>query len=310
MPAFCTHYLFCDDMLKGFDNLDFNMNEKACAIGAQGPDIFFFHRFLPLIMPGRAQRKLAGAIHKCKPAELFDAFADYCAFSPNIDVARSYIYGFVMHYALDRRCHPFVYSYQQRILDQSKYLHSSAAHNRVEHSMDTYMLNLKLGIVDPSDFDCASTFTMDYDVLDEIAHLMAFVIPRATGYSVSEKDVKLAIKDTITMQKILRNKGNRFMRFTKLLDAILGPFIKYYKFSSNINPKDLENTKKYGNIDNRVWYSPYQADVARYESYVDLYEDAKSDCSDLIAGFEQITKGYSTGRDVTHNISFLTGVEV
>lgn len=310
MPAFCTHYLFCDDMLKRLGNLDFNMNEKACAIGTQGPDIFFFHRFLPIAMPGRAQRKVAGALHKCNPAELFDAFADYCAFSPNIDIAKSYIYGFIMHYALDRKCHPFVYAYQQKILDQSKYLHQSAAHNRVEHSMDTYILNVKLGLTDPSDFDCAGTFTKDYDVLEEIGHLMAFVIPRVTSCTVTEQDVKTAIKDTMTMENILRNKGNRFMSFTKLLDAVLGPVIKYYKFSSNINPKDLENAKKYGNIDNRVWYSPYQTDIARNESYLDLYDLAKGECDELIAGFEQIVKGYSTGRDVTNSISFLTGVEV
>lgn len=310
MPAFCTHYLFCDDMLKRVSNIDFKMNEKACAIGTQGPDIFFFARFLPIVMPGKPNIKLASAIHKCKPAELFDAFADYCAFSPNIDVAKSYIYGFIMHYALDRKCHPFVYAYQQKILDQTKYLHSSGAHNRIEHSMDTYILNVKLGITDPSDFDSAATFTTDYDVMEEIAHLLAFVIPRVTEYSVTEQDIKYAIKDTITMQKVLRNKGNRFMTFTKMLDATLGPMIKYYKFSSNINPKDLENAKKYGNIDNRVWYSPYQADVARNESYLDLFDLAKDDCEELIAGFEQIVKGYSTGRDVTNNISFLTGVEV
>lgn len=310
MPAFCTHYLFCEDMLKRVDNLDFKMNKYACAIGTQGPDIFFFHRFLPIAMPGKAQRKIAGALHKCNPSELFDAFADYCAFSPNIDVAKSYIYGFIMHYALDRKCHPFVYAYQEKILEQTRYLHSSAAHNRIEHSMDTYILNVKLGLADPSDFDSAATFTMDYEVVDEIAHLMAFVIPRVTDCTITEKDVRLAIKDTITMQKVLRNKGNRFMKFTRLLDAVFGPLMKYYKFSSNINPKDLENAKKYGNIDNRVWYSPYQTDAPRYESYLDLFDLAKGECDDLIAGFEQIVKGYSSGREVTHSISFLTGVEV
>ena len=32
-------------------------------------------------------------------------------------IARSYAYGFILHYALDRQCHPFVYAKQQELAD-------------------------------------------------------------------------------------------------------------------------------------------------------------------------------------------------
>lgn len=311
MPAFCTHYLFSEemkDLILG--NLDFNFVPSACAIGTQGPDVFFFHRFLPLAMPGKTRRKVGSAIHNCRPAELFDAFSDYLAFSANRDVAKSFIYGYIMHYALDRKCHPFVYSFQERILEKSKSLHHSTAHNRIEHNMDTYILNIKLGLDDPSDFDCAKTLEAHYDVLDEIAHLMAFVVPRVTQHHITEDEALQAIKDTIIMEKILRNKGNFLMRFVNILDVLISPLSKGYQLSSNINPKDLENSKKYGNINNKLWYSPYSPEEKRYESYLDLYDLAKDECLALLDGFEQICRGYASGMDVTHNISFLKGVEV
>lgn len=309
MPAFATHYLFCEEMLELIDT-DFELVESACSIGTQGPDIFFFCRFLPVIMPGKPRARVASALHKCKPSALFDAFADYCVFSPNINIAKSYIYGFIMHYALDKSCHPFVYSFQERILRNNKKLHTSAAHNRIEHSMDTYFLHIKKGIDNPSNFDSAATFVADYSVIEEIGHLLAFVIPRVTSEAITEKECCTAIKDTITMQKILCDKSGTTLFVAKSLDLLFGPLMKYYKFSSNINPKDLENASKYANINNKLWFSPYQLDVPRYDSYVDLFNMAKEDCLNLLDGFEQMCKGHSNGLEVTKNISFLTGVEV
>lgn len=311
MPAFATHYLFSKEITDLIsDKCDFDFVPVACSIGAQGPDVFFFHRCLPLFMPGRTRRKVGSAIHNCKPAELFDAFADYLAFSANKDVAKSFIYGYIMHYALDRKCHPFVYSFQERILEKNKFLHHSTAHNRIEHNMDTYILNLKLGLTDPADFDYARTIDAPYDVLDEIAHLVAFVVPRVTEYHITDKEALDAIKDTVTMEKILRNKGNIVKCIASILDVIISPVSKGYQFSSNINPKDLENSKKYGNINRKLWYSPYDPSEKRYESYIDLYDLAKDECIDLLDGFEQICKGYTNGKEVTQNISFLKGIEV
>lgn len=45
MPAFCTHYLFFEDSKEFMCSLaDFPLNEKVCALGSQGADIFFFHK--------------------------------------------------------------------------------------------------------------------------------------------------------------------------------------------------------------------------------------------------------------------------
>lgn len=310
MPAFCTHYFFCEEMLDIIgDNTDFVLDKKACAIGAQGPDIFFFGRLLPIAMPGKPLAGYANALHKSSPAELFEAFAEYYKASDNKDIAKSYIYGFVMHYALDRKCHPFVYSLQDKLYAENEKLHHGSIHNTIEHAMDTYMLHIKKN-VSPSDFDCAETITANASVVDEIARLLSFVIPRTTGRGISEDDCANAINDTVKFQKYLRDRSGRLTSSVRAIESVLSPVLRNYKISAHINPKDLEITKKYGNINNELWYSPYQPDIPRYESFVDLYNDARGECSSLISGFEDLLVGKQTGYDVTANISFLTGVEL
>lgn len=93
-------------------------------------------------MPGRSQRKIGSRLHRAKPGDILDAMAEYCTrCSTEKDIARSYAYGFILHYALDRQCHPFVYAKQQELADSGSPLHKSALHNIVEMSMDAVLLH-------------------------------------------------------------------------------------------------------------------------------------------------------------------------
>lgn len=310
MPAFCTHYIFLEEMTKYMEeNSDFHFCKEAAQIGTQGPDIFFFSGIFPVLMPGLPQFRTGSALHRAKPSELFEAFAEYCKFSPNIDIAKSYIYGFILHYALDRNCHPYVYALQSRIVQKNKHIHKSSAHNRIEMAMDTYLLNKRKNIMDTRRFDSAETFEISCDVSDEISHLLSFVISRVTTYSPRERDIERAIRDTRLMQKILRNKYGITELICRVIEAITGPFTKYYKFSSMIRPRDLEKAKKYGNIENAKWISPFSKEEST-ACFEDLFLFSKKDAKQLIKGFEMLCKGYSSGYEITKNISFLTGTEV
>lgn len=310
MPAFATHYLFMKEMLPFIrENSDFRFNSSAAAIGTQGPDIFFFGSVFSLPTHGVIMSKVGSAMHRAKPAEIFEAFRDYCTFSPNIDVAKSYIYGFILHYALDRNCHPYVYSYQERILARNHKLHKSSAHNRVEMAMDTRFLYEKAGYKNPADFDGSTTITSDYEVIEEVSHLLSFVIPRVTQYAMTEEEVASAIRATKKFQRIIKDKSGALRNLCRATETVFAPIIKHYKFSSAIRPKDLEKSKKYGNINNGTWYSPYEPDRERNESFLDLFNISIADAENLILGFRDMLRGRTNGREVTHNISFLTGIE-
>ena len=310
MPAFATHYIFLDEMTKIIEeNADFRFDVRTAGIGTQGPDIFFFHRLIPPFTIWKTLAGTSGKLHRAKPAELFEAFSQYLTFSPNRDIAKSYIYGFLLHYALDRNCHPFVYAYQNMELAQTKHLHKLAAHNRVEHALDTYLLATRMNITPPSDFDPAATFSNDPAVLEEVSHLLSFVIEKCVGKKIEDKEIARAITDTAKVQTILSDRKGNATRLAHLLEVPTGPLTGYFKLSASIKPKDLAFAKKYANIHGEVWESPFDGSRHR-ESFDRLFDRSKPDAARLLDGFEDICRGRTDGYHVTGNISFLTGLEV
>lgn len=310
MPAFATHYIFLDEMKNVIrDNADFAFDVKAAGIGTQGPDIFFFHRLIPPFTIYKTLAGLSGKLHHAKPAALFEAFAQYLTFSPSKDVAKSYIYGFILHYALDRNCHPYVYAFQAREEAETRHIHPLAAHNRVEHALDTYLLNKRLHVYPPSDFDPRLTFSSDEAVIEEVAHLLSFVTEQVVGKSVPEKEMARAVTDTVKVQNILADRKGNATRLAHCLEIPTGPLTGYFKLSCSIKPKDLAFAEKYANINNEPWESTF--DGSRHtESFEQLFDKAKLDAGKLLDGFEAVCKGEATGYQVTKNLSFDSGLEV
>lgn len=306
MPAFCSHYLFFKDSKEFMYSLaDFPLNERACALGTQGADIFFFHK---IYSPLRSKRKIGSALHRAKPENIFNAFAEYVRKNPD-PTAKSYIYGFILHYALDRRCHPYVYALEKKITDSDKKIHHASAHNRVEMGLDAYMLYQKLGIEHPYLFDSSKTIELSDDEKNSVAKLLCCMIKRVLKKRISRSAIKNAIDDTVKMQRLLQDRSGQLYAVTKILETILGRAIGYFKFSAMIKPRLWKNGEKYANIDNRIWISPFNKEKSNL-SFEQLYIYALQEAQELLVGFEQIVLGKADAKDVTENISFLTGLEI
>lgn len=310
MPAYCTHYIFACEMLDFLHkHAVININKDAVLLGTQGPDIFFFHRIAPW-MPGKSLRKIGSALHRAKPGVLLDAMAAYCSTKgPEQAVAVSYAYGFILHYALDRQCHPFVYAKQKELKDSGSTLHSASLHNMIEMSMDSVLLNKKLGIEKPQCFNTADTVPDKESVLREISCMLEYCIRHTLHKTVSRQAAYQALKDTKTVQKLLHDKTGSKAIAVRGIETLLAPFTGNYRITAMLRPKDLEKAEKYGNIANAPWQSPYAAGI-HHESFFDLYTFAKAHAGEMICGFNQILAGKANGAQITNNLSFLTGVEV
>lgn len=304
MPAYSSHCIFARELLPFlYTDADFEINEDAVMIGTQGPDIFFFHRVFPW-MPGKSLRKTGSALHRAKPADILDAMRSYCSVSKEKDIAKSYVSGFIMHYALDRRCHPYVYSYQDKILKSRPLTNPHTAHNTIEMAMDSYLLSKRFAVPEPALFDTSCTVTEDEEVLGETGRLYSYVIPRVLNRSIGEKDGATAIREMKRIQELTSHATLSKRLLINFVDILIAPFSRNYKFSAMLRPKDLEKAKKYGNIDNRQWNSPFDNSI-HFESFEDLFELAKLDAKQMITQFQN---GEDTVK-ITNNISFLTGVQ-
>lgn len=306
MPAFCTHYLFFEDSKEFMCSLaDFPLNEKVCALGSQGADIFFFHK---IYSPLHSKRKIGSALHRAKPEDIFNAFAEYVRKNPD-PTAKSYIYGFILHYALDRRCHPYVYALEKEITDSDKKIHHFSAHSRVEMGLDAYMLYQKSGIEYPYLFDSSKTIELNDREKDSVAKVLCYMIKKVLKKRISRLAVKRAINDTVRMQKFLKDKSGNLCILATVLETILGKAIGYYKFSAMIKPRLWKNGEKYANIDNGIWISPFSKEKSNL-SFEQLYIYALQEAKELLLGFKQTVSGKADAKDVTENISFLTGLEI
>lgn len=309
MPAYCTHYIFACQMMPRLNELaNFKLNEDAVLLGTQGPDIFFFHRITPW-MVGKSLRKAGSAMHRAKPGDILDTMAEYCKKSKNPDIAHSYVYGFILHYGLDRKCHPFVYSLQERIKNKNKAQNAFAIHNTIEMAMDSVMINRELKINKPNCFNTAITVPDTNVVLYEIGLLLEYVVPRVTSFVISQRDGIRALKDTKYAQKLLHDESGKKITALRFAENVTAPLTRNFVLSAMFRPKDLEKAKKYGNICNSNWQSPYERGI-RNESFFDLYNLAKKDCIELIKGFKLIERSEKNGSQITNNLSFLTGVEL
>ncbi len=307
MPAFSTHYAFACETVQGIQKeLDFKLNEQAYLLGAQGPDVFFFHRILCAV-PGKSLRKQGSAIHREKPSLIFESLGN--AFKNGSDIEKSYIIGFITHYSLDRMCHPYVYSFQEKVLRDYPSLHPFSAHNVVELSMDLLVLSERFGIEHPECFDTCKTLPNEKVILNECANTLSTVSSEALKINISQERCLQAFRDTARLQSVLCDRHGIVKGAVYAAESIAYPFSKGFRVSAMFREKDLEKAKKYANINNELWCSPYDS-LKRNESFLDLYELAKQDCRELICGFYKMLAGEMSAGEVTENKGFLTGVEV
>lgn len=305
MPAFSTHYLFAKEMIPIVEEkMHTKLDRNAVMIGAQGPDIFFFHRAFPW-QKGKTLRSAGSIMHRSKCGDIVDRFRKHIETQGFSEISQSYIYGFLMHYALDRTCHPYVYFMQNVITDKFKRMNPKSVHNMIEASIDSVMINRIENEDKPRAFNTENTFNFTQDELLIASSVIESASEIVSPIKYSQSDAATAIEDTKAAQKIMNDKNGRKHACLDIAEKIVAPITKNFKISSFLRTDDLENAYKYVNIYNRGWKSPFGGSIRR-ESFFDLFEKSKSDALDMIIGFE---KGL-TGFDITRNISFLTGVEL
>lgn len=304
MPSFSAHYIFAAELIAPLQNrTDFELNKDALYFGTQGPDIFLFHRVYPWLF-GKSLRKISSKLHRTKPALILEAMRDYCKITQN-NIVKSYVYGFIMHYALDCKCHPFVYSMQNKIVQSTFFSNPYTIHNKIEFSIDSYLLNKRLKIAHPEQFKTEDILNVDNKITKEIAKLYKYLIHRLYEKDVAEKQIITALKDTKYFQKTIFDKYGIKKALLTPLEIIASPLTGNYKLTVMLRPKDLEKAKKYANIDKSIWNYPSSGQSSD-KSFEELFEFAKQDALNIISAFDN---GLSL-EDATQNKSFLTGVEI
>ena len=304
MPSFNAHYLFAKtniDTLKEIFS-DVKINEEAVYYGTQGPDLMFFGRLMPVVMPGRSLQDIGDKLHAACPTTMVAVIRKFFKKFPEDDIAKSFLLGYLCHYTLDRNCHPFVYAKEQMIWEQHQNYDRLWIHNVIEHNMDSYIIRKLLNTDDAGILKSYKVLSTDKEVIAACGRALAYLVPRVTDETITEKEGELSCKDSRTIMFLLGDKtGLKRNTVGKLGDAIvkkkIGPM-----FTCFFVPRQPMTDYNYFSDDHEPWLNPHDPDAKpRTESFYELFEYA---CTDLK---EILTKLKASMDDSNYDMESITG---
>lgn len=285
MPACITHQLFAERVARlcaqrGFPVYDRDM----LALGSQGPDVFFFHRAFPW---QRGARGFAAgqAMHKGSPATLLTALRESMhreTVAP--DQVKGYMQGFLCHYALDRKVHPFVLYWQEELRrQQPRYGQTpSQYHFRIESALDTRTLRRDTG---RRIQDYSLTALVPQDREGRYAAFARLYLPVFRAY---------LHQPEITMERLMQAPGDMREAMFWMTDrhgcrrALLrgGELLlgKGPLGTSLLRPAGTDDWD-YANEAHREWHNPHDPTRRSTAGFDELFEEAAAEAVTMIAGF-------------------------
>lgn len=304
MPAMVTHYLFAQRVCRmcrknGIPIADMD----AAMIGAQGPDIFFFHRVLPW-ETGESYVKQGQLLHKISPARLFEGFRGVLNKAEGQREAMlGYVQGFICHYALDRSVHPFVLYWQKELAkaDPGYGRDDHPYHFRIESALDTLTLRRETGRL-IQDFRLKTVLPKDHDGLylavgrlyqPIFDHLLGKPGAPAAHIALAPGDMRQAI-GLMTDRKMLRQK------LLRPLEKLSG---KGHIATSLLRSADVSDWD-YANEAHKEWHNTFDEKYTSTDSFYDLYELAAHEAVDMIDAFTKALPAGSSMEEITQDRGF------
>lgn len=312
MPAPATHYIFAKSIEEKVAALesDFSFSKAAFYYGTQGPDFLFSHKVWRMAWNGENLVELGSVLHHTCPSKMFSLMKEYLENEPcDRDLVKSYIYGFLAHYALDRKTHPLIFAVQKAFTEANDLgdYRPIVVHNIIELNIDALLVRSELGFERAIDFRLHEFFDRNPYLIDEMAKLMEYVVPKLVFCDASKEDFADAFNNMRMGQKAL---GDRTGKRRKLIGVLEKPIKKPLGgplLSSLMRQPRCDNNWDYMNITHKEWKLVFDSRVHSSKSFIDLYREAQDDVFGLIKAFseencEEAIKKYSG------DISFDTGV--
>lgn len=281
MPAAITYFLHAQRVLKEIEtnNKEFTVVRDAFLWGAQGPDFLYCHRFLPC-QKGGSLKGYGSNLHRDKPSKLFAAMREYFEASDQKEIVRSYLYGFLCHYSLDRISHPFIRFESSVLLEKEPDQNESILHNEIESALDVIMLRYESGLL-PVEFDLRKTVPKNEEVQSQMADLYAFVLKRLYGLADSGVPLLQATSDCRKAFGLLNDRTTMKKALLEHLEKRSGK----RTYSAHIRSISEGDEFDYANIQHSRWSWPRDGGIGRNESFLELYEQSVTESAKFIHDF-------------------------
>lgn len=198
MASLVTHYFFAERIRPTLPDKAKEIIEAYpdhYAIGAQGPDIFFYYLNFK-------KHKTGGNIHSKPLADFIERNKDWTRKGPSLSPTWAYFFGFLTHFSLDMTVHPYIDGVEKKI---------TIDHITLERDFDRVILEEEG--YDPTAFLCR-------DLLPSPANVAADIAPLYASYGINVHDVHRAVASFRIGQQFFHVDNLRsYRRKHKLLQA-------------------------------------------------------------------------------------------
>ena len=289
MPSSMTHTYFGLDVYNKLNikcKNKINNNLEYFKLFCQGSDPFMFYHFL-IGKKAKEIGKIQYIMHTSKTQEFFMTTIKYIYennFANNEVMA--YLYGYICHYYLDLYTHPLIY-YKSGIFnrkDKNTYKYNGI-HQKLEYAIDLYFIKNRESTI-------ANKFLVYKEIFDvkDLTNDLKGIINKSIGEVYSIKDVSSIYEKSIWYMVNFFKYANYDpykikLSIYRLVDKITpSNIIKLSELSFSNEYKDID---KYMNLDNKVWYLPWDKRKSYNTSFLDLYNLA---LKEAVITIEEVTK--------------------
>lgn len=268
MPAIITHYTFALENEKELEPRLF----KALALGAQGPDPYFFFGQRPWKRRnGRREVNAFGVeLHHTDITDSYAALLEKARSSDDPELLYSYVQGLFLHYSLDRNCHPYIWSRCGFGRDFEEKKLWGASHTWLETLLD-FIIGSDQG-----------TFTRkagkryldsQYQDLLRISSLWSEMNGELIkNPMIKEHTFLLAVKDYEAIMRLTNVPHG----FSKLLTRLMGKNSVAHRMNYPKKMPDSLESVDFLNEERGCWVHPVSG-KDKHDSFKDLWDKAKRD---------------------------------
>lgn len=267
MPAVISHYLQAERVLDIYlKHGGVPVDRDAFLWGAQGPDFLFCQIFFPW-RKTLGMKKLGIRMHRENPIPMLSAMRDYVAENPDDNIVRSYYFGFLCHYSLDRTAHPFVYAQVDALKCQYPRCRSAFLHSKIETALDVILLRYERGEL-PTEFRLKKAFPKNRVVRQRIASLYSFVCRTIYEENVSEKVILQTERDCRFLTGLQNDRTGLKKRFFHYFETKHEKYLLSCLFRGLTEDEDFD----YSNILTAEWSWPIDSPQKRIDTFFQLFE--------------------------------------
>lgn len=288
MPSSLTHYWFIKECLeKNKEKLIFLEDFKNVAyLGAQGPDVYFFYGMIPFFI--RSNKKTFNhfgvSFHNADPSQNFNKLIAYAENLKGKEkkICYSYLFGFLAHYTLDRKMHPFVYT----ITGTEKTKKNEIAHVLFETKLDVAVLNYFQ--TTPHKVKTYQVIRCDKNNVKVISNFFSATFP-----TLQKNTFFNAYKDMVLGEKIL---FDRFSLKRKLLKCFGLNNSKTYNLihMARLNNSEIEQCL---NMDHLCWVNPFDKQEY-YSDFFEFYNFAMNEMNEITRLLNQSYNGKTIQKEI------------